>query len=122
MFVEPGMVATLHEDLGAAECDGFFNLFVNLVERDYVGIVILFDPVKCTELAINVADIGVIDIAIDDVGDDFVPAAVVGGGFGEFTTAISESTELLQRELIKAQGLELVDALAIPNLLHKLVY
>ena len=72
-----GMMPALHQNLRAAERDGFLDLLVHLVERDDVGIVVLFHAIKRAELAIDVADVGVIDVAIDDVGDDLVAAAVV---------------------------------------------
>ena len=36
-------------------------------------IIIFFRAIKRAELAIDVADVGVVDVAIDDVGDDLAP-------------------------------------------------
>ena len=68
-------MATLHQHLRAAERDSFFNFFVEFVKRDDVGIVIFFHAIKRTKLAIDIADVRVIDIAVNDVGDDLIAAA-----------------------------------------------
>ena len=70
------MMPALHQNLRAAQRDGLLDLPVHLLERDDIGIVVLFRAVKRAELAIDVADVRVIDVAVDDVGDDLVAAAV----------------------------------------------
>ena len=90
-------------------------------KRDDVGIVVLFHAVKRAELAIDVADVGVIDIAVNDVGDDVVAAPVEILRLGELAAAVGERAEFLQRQMIKPQGLGLVDALAVPDFLQQLV-
>jgi hypothetical protein len=51
---------------------------VELIERNDIMIVVFFGAIKSAELAIDVADVGVIDVAVDDVGDDLVAPPVVG--------------------------------------------
>src|ERR1035438_8349649 len=75
----------------------------------------------CTEFAIDVADVGVIDVAVNDVGDDVVAAPVEILCLGELAAAVGERAEFLQRQMIKPQRLALVDALAVPRLLQQLV-
>ena len=76
------MMPSLHEDLRAAKREGFLDLLVNFVVRNHVGIGRILASPKRAKLAIDVADIRVVDIAIDAVGDDLVAAAVEGVGFG----------------------------------------
>ena len=111
------MMPALHQELRAAERDGLLDFFVHLVERDDVGIVILFHPVKRAELAIDIADVRVIDVAVNDVGDDVVAATVEILRLGELAAAVGERAEFLQRQMIKPQRLALVNALAIPDFL-----
>ena len=73
---QPGVMPALQQDLRAALGKGLLDLPVHLLERDHVGIRILLRPVKRAELAVDVADVGIVDVAVDDVGDDLVAAPV----------------------------------------------
>ena len=53
------MMPALHENLAAAERDGLLDFFVQLVERDDIGIIVLLGAIERAELAIHVADVGV---------------------------------------------------------------
>ena len=64
------MMPALHQDLHAAGRRQFIEFLIDLLEREHVMIVILFGAIKRAELAVDVADVGVVDVAIDDVGDD----------------------------------------------------
>ena len=66
-------------------------------------IIIFFRSIKRAELAIDIADVGVVDIAIDDVGDDFAPAAIVAFLLRKIAPRICERAEFLQRPAIKLQ-------------------
>ncbi len=66
------MQSALHQDAGAAECNCFVDLFANLVDGANVSVRCSRPPIKRAEGANYVADIRVIDIAIDDIGDDIV--------------------------------------------------
>src|SRR5947209_7557906 len=68
---ELGMVSPLHQDLNTAHGGKFIQLLIELLQRNDVVIVIFFGAIKRAELAINVADVGVVDVAIDDIGYDF---------------------------------------------------
>ena len=72
MLVQLGMVPALHENLRAAKRNGLIDFFVDLVVSDDVGVVLFFRAPKCTELAVDIADVGVVNVAIDDVGNDVV--------------------------------------------------
>src|SRR4051794_32051913 len=95
------MVPALHQDLGAAERDGLFNLLIDFVMGDYVRILVSLDPVEGAELAVNIADVCIIDIAVHDIADDLVPATIIGINFGKVPASICERTQFLQGQLIE---------------------
>lgn len=85
---EVGVVSALEEDLGSSLGEGFLDFLVEFIEGDDVGVGVPGDAVEGAELAVDVADIGVIDIAVDDVADDVVAAVIEGGSFGEVTPVV----------------------------------
>ena len=94
---------------------------IHLGERNDVGIVVLFHAVKRAELAIDIANIGVIDVAVNVVGDDVVAATVVSLRLGKLAAAVGERAEFFQRQMIKPQRLGLGNAFAVPDFLQQLV-
>ena len=118
---EFGMMAALHQNLRAAERDGFLDFFVHLVKGDDVGVVVLFHAIEGAKLAIDVANVGVIDIAINDVGNKVVAAPVEILRLGELAATVGERAEFLQRQLIQPQSLGGIDAPAVPDFLEQLV-
>jgi hypothetical protein len=74
---ELGVVAALHENLRAAQREGFLDLLIHLLVSDDVGVGLLLRSVECAELAVNVADVGVVHVAVDDVGDNVVAASLI---------------------------------------------
>ncbi len=115
------MVPALHQNLRAAEREGFLDFPVHLVQRDDVGVIVLFHAIERAELAIDIADVGVIDVAVNDVGDDVVAAPVEILRLGQLPAAVGERAEFLQRQMIQPQGLGRVDAPAVPDFLEQLV-
>src|SRR5438094_25092 len=79
-----GIVAPLDEDLHAAERLQLVDLATDLLEREDVPLGVLRPPVERAELAVRDADIGVVDVPIDDVGDLVLrmqpPPRLVGEG------------------------------------------
>src|SRR5438876_6257699 len=71
------MVSALHQNLNAARGGKFVELLVDLVERKNVMIFIALRPVKRAELAIHIANVGVIDVAVSDVSHDLASASAV---------------------------------------------
>ena len=65
-------------------------------ERDDVGIVVLFRAIKRAEFAIDIADVGVIHVAVNDVGDDVVAAAVEILRLGQLAAAIGKRAEFFE--------------------------
>jgi hypothetical protein len=69
---EVGMQAALHQDSGASEFDGLADLFVDRIELEDVTFLrggAFQRAVEGTEGAVLGAEVGVIDVAVDDVGD-----------------------------------------------------
>ena len=63
------IVAALEQNLDAANGLTLVDLGADLLEAQDVAFVVLGPAIECAELAVGDADIGVIDIPIDDVGD-----------------------------------------------------
>jgi len=68
---------------------------------DHVGIGVLLGAVEGAKLAVDVADVGVVDVAVDDVGDDLVPASVEGLRARKFPAMVGQCTKLLKRQAVK---------------------
>jgi hypothetical protein len=66
------MQTTLHQDASAAECDRFVDLGADLFERADVSIRCTWPAIERAESADYVANVCVVDVAIDDVSDDVV--------------------------------------------------
>ena len=73
--------AALHADLGGAELPGLLGAVGDLVEGERVGVGVGAPLGERAEPAADVADVGEVDVPVDDVGDvvaDGVAAQVVG--------------------------------------------
>ena len=66
------MDAALHQNAGATESEGFFDLLIDDVIGQNVGFRITLHPIERAERAEFSANIGVIDIPVNDVADDVV--------------------------------------------------
>ena len=76
-----GVDAALHADLGRAEVPGLLGAVGDLVEGQRVGVGVGAPLGERAEPAADVADVGEVDVAVDDVGHlvaDGLPAQVVG--------------------------------------------
>ena len=72
------VVAALQQQLAAAERDRLFDLPEDLVEPERVALRRSDGPIERAELAARDADVRVVDVAVDDVGDDAVRDASRG--------------------------------------------
>jgi hypothetical protein len=84
--LEVGMDAALHQHAGAAHLDGLGDLLVDRLEVEDVA---LFRarpfgqrPVEGAEGAVLGAEVGVVDVAIDDVGDHALGVQAAAHGVG----------------------------------------
>ena len=64
------MQAALHQHTGAAKRDRLVDLLANFLERADVSVRRARATIESAEGTDNVADVGVVDVAVDDVGDD----------------------------------------------------
>src|SRR5512132_3276900 len=71
------MMPALHEDLHSACSSEFIQFLIKLLETQHVMIFVAFGPIKRAELAVNVANVCVVDVAIDDVRHDLAAASAV---------------------------------------------
>ena len=81
--LEVRVQAALHQDAGPAKRNRLVYLLINFVERADVGFRVARSAIERAESADDVADVRIIDVAVDDVGDDAFwmasPANLVGG-------------------------------------------
>ena len=80
-----GIHAALHEDLGASECGEFGDFLMDLFFGKGVGIVVVSIATECTEGAASSADVGVVDVAVDDIGPDRFAVNLAAAGIGVST-------------------------------------
>jgi hypothetical protein len=76
---------------------------------------IFLGPIKRAKFAINVADVGVVDVAINDIGHDFVSATPEGVRLRHLTPSIRELPQFVQGQAIQLHSIFGVDPLAIQN-------
>ena len=66
------MQPSLHQNTGAAQRDCLVNLLADFVERAHVSVGRARPSIERTEGADHVANVRVVNVSIDDVGDDVV--------------------------------------------------
>src|SRR5206468_7497957 len=69
------MQPTLHQDARPAERNRLVNLRADLINRAHVSIGRARSSIERAESAYDIADVCIVDIPIDDVGDDVVEMA-----------------------------------------------
>ena len=116
---EPGVMTALDEDLIPVHRQEFLNLSVQLLHRDHVGAGILLRAVEIAEFAVNVADVRVVDVAVNDVGDDLVAAPAVRRGLGQLPASMRQRREFLQGQGVELQRLGSLNAHAVPDPLQQ---
>ena len=99
------MMSTLEQYLNASGGGQLIKLCIDRFMRDHIAVGFLLRTVKGAELAIHIADVRVVDVPVDDVGDDLVALPVIGIGLGQTTTVIGEGSQFLQRQAVKFQRL-----------------
>ena len=68
--IKIGMQPALHQHAGAAERDRLVDPLADLFDRMHVSVRLAGPAIERAERADDVAHVGVIDVAVDDVGDD----------------------------------------------------
>ena len=95
-----GVVPALQQDLPAADRNRLLDLPEDLLERQHVAVARSHGPVERAEVAARHADVRVVDVAVDDVGDDAV-------GVLARTDAVCQPSKHMRRRL-RVQGERLV--------------
>ena len=81
------MKATLHQNAGATERDRLIDLFTDFIYRAHVSIGCAGPAIERAEGADHVADVCIIDIPVDDVGDNVVGMATLAKLVGRCANA-----------------------------------
>ena len=81
-ILRSGMQAALHQDAGAAQVDGFLNLAEDGFVRQDVAFGVAHRAVERAEAAVFGAEIGVVDVAVDDVADHAFRMQLAADGVG----------------------------------------
>ena len=116
------MVAPLKKHLHASLSRKFIELLVNLLDAENVMILVPFGSVKGAEFAVDVANVCVVDVAINNVGDDLRTATIVGAVLGSGTAEVSERPEFLQGQLVERPGVILRNSLPIEDSIHNVLF
>ena len=90
-------MTTLHQDLYSADRQQFIDLLIDLFMAQYVMISIPLGSVECAEFAIDIADVRVIDVAIDNIRYDLVAPAVKRLSLGLLPALVGQLPKLAQR-------------------------
>ena len=80
--LEVRVQAALEQDAGAAEVDGLLNFVEDHFAREDVAFLVAHRTVERAEAAVLGAEVGVVDVAIDDVGHHAVRMMLPANGVG----------------------------------------
>ena len=104
-------MSALQQELHAADGDRLVDLPEDFVEAEHVAIGVPDRPVERAEVAARDADVRVVDVAVDDVGDHafrvFAGADVIGGA-GE---PVGRGVAVEEQRLVWRQASLVVEAL-----------
>ena len=81
--------------------------------RQHVTVVVALGAHEGAELAVDVADVRVVDVPVDDVGDDLVAVAAVGRALALAAARVGQFAEFGQRREIELLRLLGRDASAV---------
>ena len=104
------IVAALEQQLDAANRNRFFDLAEDLLEAEHVTITCADLPVERTKIAARHTDIRVIDVAIDDVGDDAFRMASGADQIGGAAEPVRWRFAIEEQRLVGGQTAALFDA------------
>jgi hypothetical protein len=108
-----GVVPALQQELTAADADGLVNLAEDLVEPQHVPVGRADRPVERAEVAARHADVGVVDVAVDDVGDDAIGMTARARGTGQ------PAQDLRRRFRVQRKRLLLRKPVSRPSLVQR---
>ena len=97
------VMSALHQDLNSAYRGEFIELLIDLLEGKNIMVRITLGPIKSAKLAVDIADVRVVDVSVYDVGDDLASPAAVTFRLCQIAPAISKRTEFFQRPSIQLE-------------------
>ena len=115
------MVSALHQDLNTTRGRKFVQFLIELFATEHVVIFIVLGAIERTKLAVNVADVRVIDVTIDNVSDDLTAARVVTRPLRQIAPGIGQRTQCLERPWVQLERLCGRNAFAREHFLTQLV-
>ncbi len=106
-----GVVAALQQQLHAADRDGLVDLAEDLVEAEDIAAGIADGPVERAEVAARDADVRVVDVSIDDVGDDACRMLAGANVVGHAGQPIGRRLAIEKQRLVRRDAAARLDAL-----------
>src|SRR4030095_15535244 len=89
------MMPPLHQNLNTTDGGKFVEFLIDLLEREDVTILILLRSLKCADLAVDIHNVRVIDVSIDDVGDNLASTSGVTFRLCQIAPHIGQRSHLL---------------------------
>src|SRR4029078_6244138 len=99
------MMPSLHQDLNTANGRKFVEITIDLLKRKDEMILILLRSIKRAELAVNVANVCIVDVSIDNVGDDLSSASGITFRLCQIAPRIGKRSPLFERPAIQSEPL-----------------
>ncbi len=93
------IVPALEQNLNAADRLALVDLGADLLEAEDVAFAVLGPSIECAELAVGDADVGVVDVPIDDVGDHPLRVMPPPLGVGELPQ-LEERGPLIELQIV----------------------
>ena len=112
---QTGMVPALKQHLDSSGSGEFIQLLIHLLMGDDIAVGLFLRAVEGTELAVDIADVRVVDVPVDDIGDDLIPLPVKSIGSCQHPAMIGQGPKLLQRQTVEFQRLLGGDARALDH-------
>ena len=98
------IVSSLQQELNAADGNRLVDLPEDLVETENVSIRRSHVSIERTEVAFRDADVRVVDVAIDDVGDDAVRVLARTHGVGQMSEQRCRRLAIERERLVDADA------------------
>src|SRR5205085_1149908 len=95
------MMPALHQDLHSSDRRQLVKFLVDLFERQNIMVRVPLSSVKCAKLAVNIANIGVVDVSIDNVSHHLIAFSVIRRALCLLSSLVSKRSQLFHRQTMK---------------------
>src|SRR5207302_2648643 len=92
------MMPALHQDLHSSDRRQLVKFLVDLFERQNIVVRVPLSSVKCAKLTVNIANIGVVDVSIDNVSHYLIAFAVIRRALRFSSAFVGQCAEFLERK------------------------